>query len=561
MKRIYMTVALVIGAALVAAIINGLTGTDVAATPPSTTPPGTLPITEEPVTLTGFIPSRGFIVDISTNAAMKHVTARTNVQFDWIESSKPAARDELGLLLAGEEYPGIIQGASGSGLSREDLVRYGSDGVFLPLNDLIDEYGHHTKELFATVPGLRAAITAPDGNIYGLPAVFTDDYHMTMRQKLWINQEWLDRLDLETPATTEEFFQVMAAFRDRDANGNGDPTDEIPMTGARRSLEDLSMWIMNAFVPAGGPDESGEVHLNSYEFIVENRVVFTANTERFRSGLRYIRSLYAAGLINVDTFTQDRIQVRPLIEGGDASRVGAFAAHHPGNFTTIGDDPALRFRQYTALPPIEGPDGTRGTPWLTDAFIEQGQFVITDSVHSPEIAFRLADYYYSREFAEVDKGIEGVHWRRTQEEEELPAIGGGTARYEYLKTITPEDNAQVNLGPVWSRDLKLEFARSPEFSYEQMLFDATLLYEPYKVAVYPYSVVSIPSGSIDEFNDLRRTIHTYVGESVDRFIIGGLDIETDWSEYVQHLNRLGLPRYLEMMHAAHVRLQRRSGSE
>ncbi len=521
-------------------------------------PPGQYPVADTPVELTGFIPGVGFIPDTESNAVMAYVAGRTNIHVNWIQSNKLTARDEISLLLAGEEYPGIIQGASGSGLSMEDLVRYGSRGIILPLNQLIEDHGYHIKEMFDAVPGIKAAITARDGNIYGLPAVFTDDYHMTMRQKLWINREWIDRLGLDLPTTTEDFYAVMVAFRDRDANGNGDPTDEVPMTGARRSLEDLAMWIMNAFVPAGGSDESGDAHLNNYEFIIDGKVSFSANTPEFREGLRYIRRLYDEDLFHIAALTQDRIQIRPLLERDEVQRVGAVASHHPGNFTTIGDDPTLPFRQYVALPPITGPEGVGHTPWFSDAIIEQGQFVITDAVESPEAAIRLGDFYYSLEFAEVEKGIEGVHWRRVEPEEALPAIGGGVARYEYLKTLVPEDNAQINLGPIWTRNLKNEYARSDGFSYEEMLHRSTLPYEPYKVRVFPYSTISIATGAIEEFNDLRRTIHTYVGESVDRFIIGELDIDRDWETYLRHLNRLGLPRYREMLHAAYVRLERGS---
>lgn len=53
-----------------------------------------------------------------------------------------------------------------------------------------------------------------------------------------------------------------------------------------------------------------------------------------------------------------------------------------------------------------------------------------------------------------------------------------------------------------------------------------------------------------EFNDLRRTIHSYVGESVDRFIIGDLDIDKKWEDYVRQLNQIGLSRYLKILQDA-----------
>ena len=33
------------------------------------------------------------------------------------------------------------------------------------------------------------------------------------------------------PTTTDEYYEVLKAFKEQDANGNGDPNDEIPLAG------------------------------------------------------------------------------------------------------------------------------------------------------------------------------------------------------------------------------------------------------------------------------------------------------------------------------------------
>lgn len=57
-----------------------------------------------------------------------------------------------------------------------------------------------------------------------------------------INKQWLDNLKLEVPATTDELYTVLKAFKEQDANGNGDSKDEIPMMGtpAGRAAPPLS---------------------------------------------------------------------------------------------------------------------------------------------------------------------------------------------------------------------------------------------------------------------------------------------------------------------------------
>jgi putative aldouronate transport system substrate-binding protein len=62
--------------------------------------------------------------------------------------------------------------------------------------------------------------------------------------------------------------------------------------------------------------------------------------------------------------------------------------------------------------------------------------------------------------------------------------------------------------------------------------------------------VSIAEKDGQEFNDLRRTIHTFVAESIDRFIIGDLSLDTQWDSYVAQLTTIGLPRLLAIMEAS-----------
>lgn len=516
----------------------------------SISPPGSFPIVKNKVTLTAIAPTIGFIKDWKSNASYIWREKLTNVRVEFIETTKTEARAKLNVMIASGDYPDIIFGMSGSGLSVQDVGRYGSQGIFIALDELIENYGVEIKNMLALYPEVRKAITSPDGKIYSLPLVAMDDYHLTMRQKAFINKKWLDRLGLEMPTTTDDLRMVLKAFKECDPNGNA-LADEIPMTGAKRSQEDLAMWIMNAFIIAGGPDESADATLNCYEYIVNGKVFFNADKMEFRQGLRFLHSLFNEGLLDVPALNRDKSQIKPLVDSG-VVKVGLVASHHPANFCQLSDDMNAPIHQYVALPPIRGPAGNRTTPWMIDATIQPGQFAITNRCKNPVVAFRWADSFFNLEATLVDKGIEGIHWARVSPDEDLVGINGKRAKYKYLKSLTLDDNAQIGFGPGWTRDIKNEFAISKDrFSYEEFLYEATKLYEPYKVRRYPYSTVSIPEAELNEFNDLRRVIHTYIGESVDRFIIGDLDIERDWNTYVKQLRQIGLTRYLQILTAAY----------
>ena len=79
-----------------------------------------------------------------------------------------------------------------------------------------------------SVADALASVMNPDGTIYTLPQV-NSGAELRVARKLFINKKWLENVNMEVPTTTEELYQLLKAFKEQDANGNGDPNDEIPL--------------------------------------------------------------------------------------------------------------------------------------------------------------------------------------------------------------------------------------------------------------------------------------------------------------------------------------------
>ena len=137
--------------------------------------------------------------------------------------------EKLSLVLASGDYPDIFFGLN---MSSNLELQYGvEDQMLLPLNDLIEEYAPNFKAAISEFENGMESLKAVDGNIYSLPVLDVCQYAENAA-KMWVNQEWLDQLDMETPTTTEEFYQMLKAFKENDMNGNGDPDDELPLVGS-----------------------------------------------------------------------------------------------------------------------------------------------------------------------------------------------------------------------------------------------------------------------------------------------------------------------------------------
>src|SRR5690606_12840590 len=173
-------------------------------------PPGEFPIVSEPVTLRVLMLGHPIVEDFQTNLFTEWYTNRTGIQVEFTVAPPSEEREILNLTLASGELPDVIVGFT---IDPSMLAIYGAQGTFLPLNDLIEEQGYYIKEVFEGSPQVKPLITSPDGNIYGLPQV-NECFHCFYSQKMWINQTWLDNLNLELPQTTEEFFNVLMAFKE-----------------------------------------------------------------------------------------------------------------------------------------------------------------------------------------------------------------------------------------------------------------------------------------------------------------------------------------------------------
>ena len=118
-----------------------------------------------------------------------------------------------------------------AGYTDYDLLKLAKDGTIIPLEDLIEKYMPNSKKVLEKAPEYKSMITAPDGHIYSFPWIEElgsgkESIH-SVNDFPWINMEWLNKLGLKMPTTTEELKQVLIAFKTKDPNGNG-KADEIP---------------------------------------------------------------------------------------------------------------------------------------------------------------------------------------------------------------------------------------------------------------------------------------------------------------------------------------------
>lgn len=500
--------------------------------------PGIFPFVKEKITIKAFAPKLSYISDISEgNDFTEWFENETNVHIDWELAPENALQEKKSLMLASGDYPDVIYG----GLTKEEELMYGPQGVLIPLNKLIEENCIKFKVVMEDYPLLEESITTPDGNIYSMPTI-NECYHCMHAMRAWINQTWLDALELDMPTTTEEYYQVLKAFKEEDPNGNG-KQDEIPLSGADGGWHlNVVNFFINSFIYNDGDTrfvfKNGELDIN-------------ANKPEFKEALKYLHKLYDEGLMDQAALTQDRNQLVQLGTNADINILGSATAALWWDFSDSDTVENPRNREYVAMSPMKGPDGVQyaaSFPFSTTT----GAFAITSACEYPEVAIRLADFIYDYEGTLMSTcGMEDVSWRWAKDGEN--GLDGNQAIWVILNDITVTECNYYwgQMGPVFQpNDFRLGQAMEgvDQWNTEYRLFvesrDKYAAYVPPIEEVFP--PVYIAAEDASEYTRLKTQLKDYIDESIARFISGDLDLEADWDAYVKDFDNLELNKYLEI---------------
>lgn len=522
------------------------------------TDPGELPIVTEPTTVT-YLESywpQGTVDESAGHAFVQQVTG-VDIEYVWV--ARDTRNEKFQLMAQSGSLPDII-GTLGGLANFNQVYTYGQQGVFLDLRDLYEEHGYWSKIAYTELaPEVLDLLITPDGGMYAL-ANYLNRQEAEVRQAFFMEQNFLDNVGMDVPTTTEEMFDVLMAFKTQDANGNGDPDDEIPFTTL------VSQWntsvetsiFMTAFT-----------HVTAGDYRAmdgQGNVIYSPATEGYREGLAYIHRLYEAGLIYPESFTQDRPTQQALNESNEGYNViGSNLGPHRGWNNTGWRDPSpdARWRDYVIVPPLAGPDGVRTAARASITRGIQPGAAISADAENPAVAFRLLDYMMSEEGALLQEyGVEGIGWRRANEDE--VTVAGEPAYLVNLRDTYEEDaicvwqDAEYNcdqLGQGWPRAVTDNLLRVAVDDVSDPLLDWQYYHGQFRDIYYPYfrdrsyywpTYLYTDSSITNELALLQTTLDEFVKTAVVEFVTGQRDIEEGWDDFLNELDRFGLDRYLEL---------------
>ncbi|MEG1514966.1 MAG: extracellular solute-binding protein [Clostridia bacterium] len=478
------------------------------------------PIVNEPVAVTAW----GIIHPSATEGWDKSVFFErmqelTNIEIDAKTVSLDGSIEKRALLFASNELPDIFLR---SGLTNDEIATYGAQGVLIPLQDLIEQYAPNLKALFERVEGLRGSLMTPDGNIYSLGQVQMDIPTM----HYVINSQWLQNVGMEMPTDLDSFYQTLVAFKAQDANGNGDPSDEIPFSVV--GIPDLKK-MLSAWGIIIDKDRNNDM----FVYPGTDKVLYAMNQDSFKDALTFFHKLYKEGLLDAEFLVQDATSY-----GAKASQNRIGTLHVPGTFAVAGE--ALHF-DYDAMEPFPDQNGNRYT--IANIPAMTGAFAITSQCKNPEAMIRWADYLYSEEGTILAwAGVEGktYKWNDDGTWSWIPQGDESVFTLRANETLQggapyPSGNPDLFDGKFWSHSGN---------KFENSLVEKRSVAGKYAVPVFP--AVTFDGVDQEEITFVMTDINNYVMQSIASFITGSVDIEAGWEDYRGTLSAMGIDRIVEL---------------
>ena len=486
--------------------------------------------------------------DNSTKPLVQEMNAAKNVEIDWeCVAGDDMIAERKNLLFAANDLPDAFMGAS---LSNYEIISYGADGAIIPLEDYITpEIMPNLCKIIEERPDMMATCTMPDGHIYTLPTVgemgftYSDGnvYQIgSIPQFTIINTAWLEQLGMDMPTTIDELHDVLVAFRDNDMNGNGDTTDEIPL-----SFKDGD-WCadMTTLWSAFGLTDYVSDASGKHRGLEGDTVTYKATSEEYKAAISTFAQWYAEGLIDVEVFSQDSAQYIAKGKNEDVI-LGCFVWWEIPE--VVGYD---REDMYSYLLPLKSADGTCVVNLNETSTVSHGDFAVTSKCADPAKLLNWVDQLYDPintmvasygpigQFFEAEPDENGVYVNATPAEgttegemKEIMCLYGPKAILSemYGTVFYMEDRAQLRLN-----DLNDYW-----FAYVD---DTT-----------SYPSVVFTEDETNTINDLISDINAYVDEMRGLWLTGKSDINADWDAYVEQLNNMGLQEVISCWQAAYDR--------
>jgi len=479
------------------------------------------------LTFTIYSSKNASALDYNDMKIMQDLFESTNVNVFWENVSESVYTQQKNLIFSNkDDRPDAIYHA---GMSAGEIIKYAKRGVLVAISDYL-EYMPNFSKLLEERPDIHAQlINVEDGKIYALPRI----EEMGLLQNpnlLFLNKAWaleainagavsgVSASDLKDGInlTAAQMEQMLIYFRDHDMNGNGKTEDERPLNFVYNNWQGNQCDLYGMF----GLNDNLE-----HRVIVDGKVTYTIQDEKFKEATNFIANWVKTGLIDPVSFEQS--QDNFLANGKGLETYGAF---YWWESETVVSNP----ENYILCNPLIGPDGDQTVCVSNNPEVGTGELIIFSECANVEVLLAYFDRYYAPEIsAQINYGPIGIVYEEERDEK------GMLVQKEIPEGMTTDELRLQNapLGIIYLSEYAWNNVVNMEPRAKLRLERLDLVAKPF----VPENVKPCPNlqFTLEELNVLSNyetNLNDYIRTNLINWLLKGGVSDAQWTQFQNDLN-------------------------
>lgn len=455
----------------------------------------------------------------------------TGIEVEWIfptTGTDPA--QAFNLMLASDKLPDIIIYNLAN-----DADQYMDEGIIRDLTDSLPEKAPNYWNYLKNNPYYDKSVKADSGRYYGFGSFRESEWNAAYTGPV-IRKDWLEECGLEVPVTIADWDNVIRVFHDK--------------YGAKLSfaISRMNPGLAGTFGASG----SFAKWADELFYIDDNqKVQFSMATDGWKEYMSQMNAWYKDGLIDTDSLTIDDAGMRTKALNNQVGISITSMGQLTNWLADVESSGSTAKWEGIAYPVQNVGDVVMKTQMEDTSRTSVGAITTSCDEDKVDIALQWLDYYFSEE---------GILYTNFGTEGETYTMVDGVPTYTDLILKAPDGTNEAldkytaaqwqNIGVQLT-----ELVRQKNNPTAVSSVDIWLENQESKKHIFPAGVTRTTEES-NEATAIINSIQTYVQEMSLKFMAGEESFDK-YDEYLATLDRMGLPRLMEIQQAAYDRFLKR----
>ena len=480
--------------------------------------------TSAPPFMTAYIGTDG---SYNTAHSTMYFLEQTGVKIDYTEIDMFSYAQNFNLMIASGDYPDMLTGMSSY---NGGITKALDDEIIIDLTDYVQ------NEMPAYHQALDAAdvwkdIMTDEGQILAVNSLSNEE---VVNRGPMIRQDWLDAAGLDTPVTYEELTEAGKAIKSQQ--------------GLDYAFFVSALVNPDITLSAGFDLPAFDVQTSGSGFYQENGEIKSCLvSENLRDYLKYLGGWYADGLISKDFFSRISSDVKDAFRGGEC----AICWDNADFITEHNQDAEFAAKGGVACGiPVAVKEPNQTIHFSLGMGNQVGDGVsISTKCQNPDLLIKTLDWCFTEPGIMLcNYGIEGISYDLDED---------GNWSWSKNMTENPDANFRLSLVSYTMTGLPSIFNEERYWSeiYDESAYSAveTWMATPNDKAYSLPSSMFFDSDEAAAYSVKVTDVETYANEYILSAVIGEVDIDATWDDYVEKVWSLGLQDCLDAEQGAYDR--------